>query len=130
MSLATLHRGVGAEHGLDGLPEALGPVKDHEEPVLDSQAALPQLAEEGAADHFVLGGRLDKPQDHLLARDGDAHGVRREGLPIEEQSHEIEASRRRSWRAWSCFALARMKRRETEEAQSPKASGTASALAA
>lgn len=74
MPLAALDHCLGTEHGLEGLPEALGPVDHAEEALGGLQPALHQLTEEGGADRVVLGGGLDEAEDDLLAGQGDPEG--------------------------------------------------------
>ena len=91
--LAALHRRLGPEDGADRRPQPLGAVHHAEEARVHPEAAVDQLPQEGAAHPRVLGGCLHEAQEHLLAGQRDAerddHPVRREGLTVEEQGHEI-----------------------------------------
>jgi len=91
--LAPVDHGLGTEDGLDGLPEALGPVEDTEEAPVIADAPLHQLPEEGGAHLLVLRGRLDETEEHLLAGQpnpqGNDHRILGKGLPIQEQSEEL-----------------------------------------
>src|SRR3954469_23797662 len=67
---AALHRRMDAEHVPDGLAQRLGAIDDHEHALLDIQAALDEVREQGRSDGGVLGRAVPEPERVL-----DAVGV-------------------------------------------------------
>jgi len=91
--LAALDHGLRPEGGLDRFPEPLGAVDDAEEAGVGLEPPGHQLPEEGGADGFILGRRLDEAEEDFLPgeRDpqGDHHLVRGEGLPIQDEGDDV-----------------------------------------
>ena len=106
----------------DRRPKALGAV-DHR---ADLSERSPRCKNAVNARSFSV---PNKPQHHLFALNRDAQGneVVLKALAVQDQAHEVIPLQGALAELLSLRALARMKRRETVEGESPKASGTASA---
>ncbi len=132
MPLAALHHRVCLKNPPDRRPKALGAVDHTEQTCLRAQPPLHQLPQKRRQRPLGPGPGLNKPQHHLFALNRDAQGNHHEvvlkALAVQDQAHEvIPLQGGRSQSSLSLRALARMKRRETAEGESPKASGAASA---
>ena len=104
----------------------MAPSRTTRRPALYAQAPAPRAPGGRRADSLVLGRGLTKPSTTFspvsVIPKRDHHAVLGEGLPIEDEGDDVVGAQvSRSWRAWSCLALAWMKRRETVEALKPKA---------
>lgn len=106
-------------------------IGDRQQPFLRAEPALHQPTEERRTDAPILRGGLDEAKDDLPASRVTPTAVTipssAKVFPSITIARNVSLSSRRSSSACTWRALARMNRRETEEALSPKAAGTASA---
>ena len=130
--LAALHR-----HVTEGLAhrraEALGAIKDDQQCVRRTKAALLELAQERRTDPCVFRRRLHHAQDAFFPVRRTPSAITSWSdanvFPSSNNTSQSASSWRRSCNCCSDRALAAMKRRDTVDYANPNASGTASAAA-
>jgi len=71
MQGAALHHGLGTEHLAHRGGQGFGAVDDHQQPIIEFQAALDQVGQQGAHHGLIFGGAIPHPDGLFGAVDGD-----------------------------------------------------------